>query len=113
MQRAKARLDALELKAEGTHIPLSALEGDTLSKTIDFHQAIGCKFLVVPSDRSFTDPEVARLKSSADLVKAIEAAVRFYEEPPAKGMTAEAVSVPVRDAASVRKGPYGAASPAG
>ncbi|MFJ8534990.1 RNA polymerase recycling motor ATPase HelR [Streptomyces sp. NPDC093591] len=33
------------------------------------------------------DPEVARLKSSADLVKAIEAAVRFYEEPPTKGMT--------------------------
>src|SRR5690349_1909398 len=29
-----------------------------------------------------TDPEVARLKSSADLVKAIETAVRFYEEPP-------------------------------
>jgi hypothetical protein len=34
-----------------------------------------------------TDPEVARLKASADLVRAIEAAVRFYEEPPAKGMT--------------------------
>ncbi|MFI6977551.1 RNA polymerase recycling motor ATPase HelR [Embleya sp. NPDC050154] len=33
------------------------------------------------------DPEVARLKSSADLVKAIEAAVRFYEERPTKGMT--------------------------
>ncbi|MEN0135618.1 MAG: RNA polymerase recycling motor ATPase HelR, partial [Rhodococcus sp. (in: high G+C Gram-positive bacteria)] len=33
------------------------------------------------------DPEVARLKSSADLVKAIDAAVKFYEEPPAKGMT--------------------------
>ncbi|WP_442805770.1 RNA polymerase recycling motor ATPase HelR [Streptomyces sp. NBC_00385] len=33
------------------------------------------------------DPDVARLKSSADLVKAVEAAVRFYEEPPAKGMT--------------------------
>jgi hypothetical protein len=33
-----------------------------------------------------TDPEVARLKSSADLVKAIETAVRFYEEPPTKGM---------------------------
>ena len=29
-----------------------------------------------------TDPEVARLKSSADLVKAIEPAVRFYEQPP-------------------------------
>ena len=36
-----------------------------------------------------TDPEVARLKSSADLVKAIEAAVRFYEKPPVKGMKVE------------------------
>jgi DNA helicase IV len=34
-----------------------------------------------------TDPDVARLKSSADMVKAVEAAVRFYEKPPAKGMT--------------------------
>ncbi|UBU14018.1 RNA polymerase recycling motor ATPase HelR [Nonomuraea gerenzanensis] len=33
------------------------------------------------------DPEVARLKSSADLVRAIEPAVRFYENPPTKGMT--------------------------
>jgi hypothetical protein len=33
-----------------------------------------------------TDPDVACLKSSADLVKAIETAVRFYEEPPTKGM---------------------------
>jgi hypothetical protein len=33
------------------------------------------------------DPDVARLKSSADLVTAIEAAARFYEEPPATGMT--------------------------
>ncbi|MER6943795.1 RNA polymerase recycling motor ATPase HelR [Nonomuraea sp. NPDC000554] len=34
-----------------------------------------------------TDPDVARLKSSADLMKAIEPAVRFYENPPTKGMT--------------------------
>jgi hypothetical protein len=34
-----------------------------------------------------TDPDVARLKSSADMVKAIETAVRFYEEPPTEGMT--------------------------
>ncbi|MFB8777723.1 RNA polymerase recycling motor ATPase HelR [Streptomyces broussonetiae] len=33
------------------------------------------------------DPEVARLKSSADMVRAVETAVRFYEEPPAEGMT--------------------------
>jgi len=36
-----------------------------------------------------TDPEVARLKSSADLVKAIETAVRFYENAPTQGMTVE------------------------
>ncbi|WP_068923609.1 RNA polymerase recycling motor ATPase HelR [Planobispora rosea] len=33
------------------------------------------------------DPDVARLKASADLVRAVEPAVRFYENPPAKGMT--------------------------
>jgi DNA helicase IV len=35
------------------------------------------------------DPDVARLKSSADLVRAIEPAVRFYENPPAEGMTVQ------------------------
>jgi hypothetical protein len=34
-----------------------------------------------------TDPNVARLKSSANLVQAIEKGVRFYENPPAEGMT--------------------------
>ena len=34
-----------------------------------------------------TDPRVAALKSSANLVRAIETAVRFYEEPPTKPMT--------------------------
>ncbi|MGW0485407.1 RNA polymerase recycling motor ATPase HelR [Nonomuraea sp. NPDC003214] len=33
------------------------------------------------------DPEVARLKASAELVRAIEPAVRFYENPPTTGMT--------------------------
>ena len=36
-----------------------------------------------------TDPNVARLKSSADLVKAIEVAVRFYENRPTNPMTVE------------------------
>ena len=40
------------------------------------------------------DPEVARLKSSAELVQAIERGVRFYEEPPTQGMT---VSTPWSD----------------
>ncbi|WP_089153988.1 RNA polymerase recycling motor ATPase HelR [Micromonospora sp. NBS 11-29] len=33
-----------------------------------------------------TDPAVARLKASADLVRAVDAAVRFYEEPPTTGL---------------------------
>jgi hypothetical protein len=32
------------------------------------------------------DPEVARLKASADMVRAIEPAVRLYEEPPTEGL---------------------------
>lgn len=34
-----------------------------------------------------TDPDVARLKASARLVSAIEAAVRFYEQPPTQPLT--------------------------
>ncbi|MFJ6542241.1 RNA polymerase recycling motor ATPase HelR [Streptomyces sp. NPDC091385] len=33
------------------------------------------------------DPEAARLKSSAEMVRAIEKAVRFYETPPTEGLT--------------------------
>jgi hypothetical protein len=36
-----------------------------------------------------SDPEVAHLKASADLVRAIEPAVRFYEEAPTAGMEVE------------------------
>jgi hypothetical protein len=36
-----------------------------------------------------TDPRVAGLKSAAGMVHAIEAAVRFYEEPPGTGTTVE------------------------
>ncbi|MFD1826685.1 RNA polymerase recycling motor ATPase HelR [Mumia zhuanghuii] len=35
------------------------------------------------------DPEVARLKSSADMVRAIDAAVDIYEEPPTQGLEVE------------------------
>jgi hypothetical protein len=36
-----------------------------------------------------TDPDVAVLKSSGDMVNAIEPAVRLYEEPPTEGMVVE------------------------
>ncbi len=35
------------------------------------------------------DPEVARLKATSRVGEAIEAAVRFYEEPPSRGLTVE------------------------
>src|SRR5690349_3508895 len=35
------------------------------------------------------DPDVARLKASAEMVRAIEPAVRLYEEPPTEGMEVE------------------------
>ncbi|HYO40289.1 MAG TPA: RNA polymerase recycling motor ATPase HelR [Nocardioidaceae bacterium] len=43
-----------------------------------------------------SDPEVARLKSSMDVGTVIETAVRFSEEPPAKGMTVETDSTDIR-----------------
>jgi hypothetical protein len=35
------------------------------------------------------DPDVARLKATVEMVRAIEPAVRFYEEPPTEGMVVE------------------------
>jgi hypothetical protein len=43
-----------------------------------------------------SDPQVALLKSSMDVGAAIEAAVRFYEEPPRSGMTVETDSSDIR-----------------
>jgi sugar phosphate isomerase/epimerase len=60
----RKRLDALKLKAAGTHVSLETLQGDALKRTIDFHQAIGCRFLVVPNNAAFTDPE--KCKALAD-----------------------------------------------
>jgi len=56
----KKKLDELNLKAAGTHIGVGTLRGDALKATIDFHQAIGCRFLIVPGDDAFTDPEKSK-----------------------------------------------------
>jgi len=64
-----AKLKALKLKAAGTHIRMDVLRGDALKATIDFHQAIGCTFLVVPGDGAFTDPE--KSKALADEFNAL------------------------------------------
>ena len=76
----------------GPHQPYLAYVGDVLpSLGEEGVQTCTLRDLVaegaVAADE--TDPEVARLKASADLVGAIEAAVRYYEKPPAKGMSVE------------------------
>jgi len=53
----RAKLDELGLKVAATHIGTPTLRGDALQKTIDFHQQIGCKYLIVPGDGDFTHPE--------------------------------------------------------
>jgi sugar phosphate isomerase/epimerase len=56
----KSKLRALNLKAAGTHIGLDTLQGDALKSTIEFHQIIGCNFMIVPSSPLFTDPEKSK-----------------------------------------------------
>ena len=58
--RTAQKLEELNLKVAATHIGTGTLQGDALKKTIEFHQAIGCKFLIVPGDRGFTDPEKSK-----------------------------------------------------
>ncbi|MEU2561046.1 RNA polymerase recycling motor ATPase HelR [Streptomyces longispororuber] len=74
----------------GPHRPYLAYVGDVLpSLGEEGVQTCTLRDLVAEGARAVpeSDPDVARLKSSADMVKAIETAVRFYEEPPATGMT--------------------------
>ena len=76
----------------GPHQPYLAYVGDVLpSLGEEGVQTCTLRNLVAEGATAMVeaDPEVARLKSSADLVKAIEPAVRFYEKPPAQGMTVE------------------------
>ncbi|MGC9537983.1 RNA polymerase recycling motor ATPase HelR [Streptomyces sp. UG1] len=72
----------------GPHRPYLAYVSDVLpSLGEEGVQTCVLRDLVPEGAGAEADPEVARLKSSADLVEAIEKAVAFYEEPPAEGMT--------------------------
>lgn len=50
----RQKLDSCGLKGISTHIGTGSLRGDDLKKTIEFHQTIGCKYLIVPGDGDFT-----------------------------------------------------------
>lgn len=53
-------LDKLSLKVAGTHIGTGALVGDALPKTIEFHKTLGCKYLIVPGDGRFYQPDASK-----------------------------------------------------
>ncbi|WP_328941890.1 AAA family ATPase [Streptomyces sp. NBC_00250] len=74
----------------GPHQPYLAYVADVLpSLGEEGVQTCTVRHLVAEGAKATTerDPRVALLKSSAAMVRAIEAAVRFYEEPPTHGMT--------------------------
>ncbi len=76
----------------GPHQPYLAYVSDVLpSLGEEGVQTCTLRDLVAEGAAAATeaDPDVARLKSSANLVRAIEAAVRFYENPPAIPMKVE------------------------
>jgi DNA helicase IV len=76
----------------GPHQPYLAYVADVLpSLGEDGVQTCTLRDLVAEGASAVieTDAKVARLKASADMVKAIEAAVRFYEQPPSTPMTVQ------------------------
>ncbi|MFF0188499.1 RNA polymerase recycling motor ATPase HelR [Streptomyces sp. NPDC005244] len=81
----------------GPHQPYLAYVGDVLPSLGEEGVQICTLRDLVPEGAAATaetDPDVALLKSSADMVGAIEKAARFYETPPTRGMT---VSTPWAD----------------
>ncbi|MBO9556002.1 RNA polymerase recycling motor ATPase HelR [Cellulomonas sp.] len=76
----------------GPHEPYLAYVADVLPRLGEEGVQICTLRDLVPEGaaaRPETDPEVARLKASADLVRAIEPAVRFSERPPTEGLLVE------------------------
>lgn len=76
----------------GPHQPYLTYVGDVLP-SLGEEGVQTCTLLDLQPEGSTAGPEadveVARLKSSADMVRAIEPAVRLYEEPPTDGMEVE------------------------
>lgn len=56
----RAKLDELGLKVAATHIGTNTLRGNALNQTIEFHKEIGCKYLIVPGDGDFTNPDKSK-----------------------------------------------------
>lgn len=53
-------LDDLGLVAAGAHVGSRALGPERIAQTIEKHQALGCKLLIVGGDKRFTDPSLSQ-----------------------------------------------------
>ena len=79
----RKKLDELGLKVAATHIGTGTLSGDNLKKTIDFHKVIGCKYLLVPGDRRFWDPDGSKelaeiFNKAAEELKKVDMATGYH-----------------------------------
>ncbi|HEY1644318.1 MAG TPA: RNA polymerase recycling motor ATPase HelR [Streptosporangiaceae bacterium] len=98
----------------GPHQPYLAYVADVLPSLGEEGVQTATLRDLIPEGAAATteaDPEVARLKSSADLVRAIEAAVRFYENPPAQAVLVETPWSGIRLSAEDWAEVFGAADP--
>ena len=82
-KQLREKLDELNLKVAATHIGTGSFRGDALQQTIDFHQTIGCKFLIVPGDRDFTHPERSKalaetFNKTAEVLKPLSLACGYH-----------------------------------
>jgi sugar phosphate isomerase/epimerase len=79
----RQKLDDLNLKVAATHIGTGTFRGEELKKTIEFHQIIGCKFLIVPGDGDFTNPEKSKtlaetFNKTAEILKPLNMACGYH-----------------------------------
>lgn len=79
----RKQLDAAGLKVAGTHIGTGTLVGDALDKTVEFHKIIGCKYLVVPGDNRFSQPDGSKelaeiFNKAAERLKPLDMACGYH-----------------------------------
>lgn len=79
----RKKLDDLGLKVAGTHIGANSLLPQAIGKTIEFHQELGCKYVIVPGDGRFTDHEKSKelaeiFNKAAEELKKVEMATGYH-----------------------------------
>jgi sugar phosphate isomerase/epimerase len=76
----KKLLDDAGLKAFGTHTGYNLIQPDQIRKTMDFHKAIGCPYIIVP----WVDPKQMAVKDTC--LKIAEVLTRASETAQAEGL---------------------------